>query len=184
MLIFISGNSKSGKSSFAEKKLCELESIFTPLNPPSRGDLKIYLATSKVYDSEFLKRIENHKLMRKDKNFITIEKSENLHEILNLIPENSFVLLESLSTLAANEKFHENKILDNKIVFEKIYSEISEINSKVKVLILVSDDIFSDGIFYDYMTEQYIKLLGDLHVKFASESDEVYEIFSSIIIKL
>ena len=174
MLIFISGASKSGKSSFAEKKLSQLAEKYNLQ--------KIYLATSKVYDSEFLKRIENHKLMRKNKNFITIEKSQDLNEIINIIPENSAVLLESLSTLAANEMFHDNEIIKPETVFDKIYSDISEIISKVKILFIVSDDIFSDGILYDSLTEQYIKLLGNLHVRLANESDEIYEAFSSIII--
>ena len=173
MLIFISGISKSGKSSFAEKKLSELANKYNLQ--------KIYLATSKVYDSEFLQRIEIHKLNRKNKNFITIEKSENLNEIINLIPENSAVLLESLSTLVANEMFYENKIIKPEIVFKKICHDIANINSKTKIFIIVSDDIFSDGIFYSNSTEQYIKLLGDLHVQIASESDEIYEVISGII---
>ncbi len=174
MLIFISGSSTSGKSSLAEAKLSTL----------AKDSPKIYIATSRINNSdpEMLRRIQNHKLMRRDKNFTTIEKSEDINEILNQIPENSAVLLESLSNLAANEMFRENRVISPEIVFAKIWRDIANLRDKAKILLIVSDDIFSDGIAYGELTMKYIKLLGRLHVKIASESDENCEIFSGIII--
>lgn len=170
MMIFISGASRSGKSEKAE-------SICGKLN---KGR-KIYLATAQVYDDDMRRRVERHRLMRRDKNFITIEKTHNLHEILDEIYKTDTVLLECLPNWVANELFSsensgENfKNLNLNLIKNKIFNTILDLNSRCANLIIVSDDIFSDGVIYDDMTESYIKLLGELHVLTAAEANQAIE---------
>ena len=134
-------------------------------------------------DPEILRRIENHRKMRADKNFKLIEAEKNFS---NKIPANSSVLIESLSSWLSNEMFNENNnnnINLNFNVVNKIFNEIMTIKNFSHNLIIVSDDIFSDGIIYDEMTESYIKNLAQLHIKTAQISNEALEIVSGLKIK-
>ena len=166
MFIFIAGSTRSGKSEYAEKLLLKL----------SKNSKKIYIATSIIFDPEILERIKIHQQRRKNFGFITIEKSHNLGEIY--IPENSSVLIESLSVLTANEMFCDGKI--NLDISQKIYDDLMKILDKSENLIIVSDDVFCDGIIYDDLTEKYMKNLAELHIKLANISDEVIEICSGL----
>ena len=164
--ILVSGSSGSGKSFYAENLL----------NADSR---KIYIATAKIYDDEMRERVARHKLMRADKNFITIEKSHNLTEIAETCRDSS-VLIESLTTWTANEIFCGDVIKDSASVINKIFRGFMSIKAICNKIILVSDNIFCDGITYNDLTERYIKTLAELLKIFAREADDVIEIFSGL----
>ena len=53
-IILVTGGQRSGKSTYAEKMALEL----------AGGQKCIYMATAKVWDSEFAKRVELHKSRR------------------------------------------------------------------------------------------------------------------------
>ena len=167
MFVLICGTSGSGKSFYAEERLKDFET-----------SKKFYIAAAKIYDDEMKERVKKHQAMRKDKGFITIEKAFNLNEIE--IEENSSVLIEALTTWLANEMF-EN---ENKNPAEKILSDFHILKAKCENIILVSDDIFSDGVIYDDLTENYIKTLAELTKKFANEADEVIECFAGLPVRL
>ena len=165
MIILISGTSGSGKSKIAEYKL---ESFKT--------ENKFYIATAKIFDDEMLERVKKHKAMRAGKNFITVESEKNLGK-LNF-PKSSSVLIESLTTWLANEIF-ENEVSAD--AGKKIFNDIQILKAKCENLILVSDDIFSDGIIYDEATEFYRKTLAALMIKIAAEADEVIECVAGLV---
>ena len=167
MFILICGTSGSGKSFYAEERLKNF--------PCSK---KFYIATAKIYDDEMKARVKKHQEMRKNKGFITIEKSFNLNEIE--IEKNSSVLIEALTTWLADEIFENN----NKNPIEKILRDFHILKAKCENIILVSDDIFSDGVIYDDLTENYIKTLAKLTKKFTSEADEVIECFAGLPMRL
>ena len=48
----------------------------------------------------------------------------------------------------------------------------------VKDVVIVADDVFSDGGGYGSLTEEYVKALAELTVKIAETSDEVIEVFA------
>jgi len=176
MMILICGSSGSGKSKFTEDLLEKFKS-----------EKKFYVAASKIFampdgrqDLEMLERIKKHKAMRAGKNFITIEREKNLGG-LNF-PESSSVLIESLTAWLANEIF--DSIGGQEKIFEKIFDDIQTLKAKCENLILVSDDIFSDGIIYDDSTEFYRKTLAALMIKSASISNKVIEIFSGLPVYL
>lgn len=167
MFIFISGSSKSGKSSYAESRL---ESF--------SGSLKIYIAASRITDDEMKERVKLHQERRKNKGFITIECKCDLGDVN--IPEGASIMIESLTAWTANEMFKDNCIHESDYVIEKIRSELECIRHKAMNLIVVADDIFSDGITYDALTERYMRTLGELEIMIASCADEVIEIFSGM----
>lgn len=163
MMILISGTSGSGKSKIAEDKL------------ESFKGKKFYVAAAKIFDSEMLERVKKHKAMRADKNFITIEREKNLGGLK--FPSKSNILIESLTVWLANEIFDGGKV-------ENIFDDIKKLQVSCENLIIVSDDIFSDGIIYDEATEFYVKTLALLVVKIAREADEVIEVIGGIAKKL
>ncbi len=167
MLIFISGSSKSGKSSYAETRLEEFA-----------GSLKIYIAVSGITDDEMKERVRIHKERRKDKGFVTFESECDLGNV-NL-PEGADVMIESLTAWTANEMFRGERVYDSEYVIEKIHSELEIIRHKAMNVIVVADDIFCDVTAYDEFTEQYMKTLAELEIMIASEADEVIEIFAGI----
>ena len=166
MFIFIAGTARSGKSEYAERRALEL----------GRNSQKIYIAAAKIYDSEMLRRVELHQTRRKDMGFLTIERPDGLGELE--LPENSCVLLESLSIWTANEMFTDSGV--NHDAGEKVFRDFITLRDSVRDIVLVSDDIFSDGVSYDSLTEEYIRGLARLHVRLAAIADEVVEIFAGI----
>lgn len=168
MFIFIVGMTRSGKSQYAELRAAEL----------GKNSPKIYIATAEVHDndSEMLRRIERHKSRRKGMGFRTIERYRDLGGLE--IPENACVLIESLTVWTANEMFRGGNVNHN--AGGKIYADFMSIYSRAKDIVLVSDDVFSDGADYDHLTEEYMRILGGLHVKLAAIADEVIEVVSDL----
>ena len=169
MYIFIAGMTRSGKSEYAEKIACEL----------GRNSPKIYIATAGIHDPEMQRRVEVHRMRRSGMGFTTIERTHDLGELV--LPENSCVLIESLTVWTANEMFTASGV--NHFAGEKVYHDFMSLRARVRHVITVSDDIFSDGVRYDDMTEEYLRILGGLHVKLAALADEVYEIVAGIPVR-
>lgn len=169
MLIFISGGVRSGKSSFAEKLVTELNE-----------NRKIYLATSIPYDNEMKERVTKHQNSRKDLGWTTIEKSTNLDEIIPLLNKDDVVLIDCLTLWLSNEMFSDQIKID---VNNDIMKSIKNINNEVKDLVIVSNDIFSGVPSYEETTLTYIKNLGNLHVEIVKISNVAYECISGIPIK-
>ena len=57
---------------------------------------------------------------------------------------------------------------------------IEAIRSRSRHLVVVTNDIFSDGVLYDETTRQYQRYLGELNQKLAKEADEVTEVVCGI----
>ncbi|MGV3024533.1 bifunctional adenosylcobinamide kinase/adenosylcobinamide-phosphate guanylyltransferase [Clostridium thermobutyricum] len=168
MIIFICGGSKSGKSALGESFSKNLH---------KEGEL-IYLATMKPTGEEDLKRIENHKKDREGTNFLTYEILENIEKAEEIIKEKDTVLLDSITSLLANEMFKE-KIIFN--IEEKIIKGIEILSEKAKNLVIVSDYIFNDSIVYDSITESYRKSLGIINCNIAKLSDVAIEASYSLM---
>ena len=166
MFIFIAGMTRSGKSQYAELRAAEL----------GRDSQKIYVATAEIHDTEMLRRVDLHRKRRKGMGFTTIERYRDLGELV--LPENACVLIESLSVWTANEMFTASGV--NHSAGEKVCADFMKIFGQVKDIVLVSDDVFSDGAEYDSLTEEYMRILGGLHVKLAAAADEVIEVVSGL----
>ncbi|MGI5958934.1 MAG: bifunctional adenosylcobinamide kinase/adenosylcobinamide-phosphate guanylyltransferase [Massiliimalia sp.] len=165
MLALITGGSASGKSEYAENLAVKL----------GQGNL-VYLATMICYDKETEKRIERHRLMRKDKGFSTVECPTCLKSVQ--IPPNSTVLLECLSNLAANERFDPAGCKNN--VPDEIMKGIQAVLCQCRHLVVVSNEVFSDGMVYDRETEEYLKDLGELNRRIGELADFAAEVVYSI----
>ena len=173
MITLIYGGSGSGKSEFAEGFVCE-----------KHYDNQYYLATMAAFDDEAKARIQKHRDARAGKGFETIEQPFDAAKITNNINENGIILLECLSNLVANEMFRDGQIIPSEKCIEKIFEDLKVLAGHISELVIVSNDIFDDGIQYDETTMDYLKALGALNSMLASEAEEVYEVVVGIPLKI
>ncbi|MGN0657861.1 MAG: bifunctional adenosylcobinamide kinase/adenosylcobinamide-phosphate guanylyltransferase [Ruminiclostridium sp.] len=158
MTTLITGGSKCGKSSYAEKILDNF------------CGRKLYIATMIPFGEEAHTAIERHRKIRAGKGFETVEKYTDIDEIV--LPKNCAVLLECMANLCANEMFRNEKITDPT---DKIINGIKALGRKAKQLVIVTNNVGCDGIKYDSGTMEYIKILGKINCGLAKISDNVIE---------
>ena len=164
MMILIIGGARSGKSEYAERRAMQL------------SDRRVYVATSEVFDEEMAHRVELHRSRREGLGFTTIERARDLGGLE--LPEGCCVLIESLSVWLANEMFGAEGV--DVRAGEKVYSEVLSLRERAEHVVLVSDDVFSDGVSYDDLTEKWRRELGRLHVRLAVLADEVVEVVAGL----
>ena len=179
-MLLVTGGSGSGKSEYAEQRILE-----------SEKKKRFYIATMQVYGEEGRKRVAKHRKQREGKGFETIEKTHNVSEALKIIcpyHAESAVLVECLSNLAANELFLDETIwkCEEKVlaVQEKIKREILALKENVGFLVVVTNEIFSDGIIYDTSTRRYQQMLGELNQQLTCYAEEVVEVVYGIVCKV
>lgn len=167
MTELIIGGSGSGKSEYAENRALKLFD-------PAEGGSLIYLATMEKNGSEAERRIEKHRRNRLNKGFNTIESSRDISSISVENEEKSTLLIESLSNLLANELFGDSG--ENLNAYSLVTESLSSLIKRFKNTVIVSDDVFKDGITYGAETENYLKQLSKVHKKAALLADTVTEI--------
>ena len=161
----ITGGSGSGKSAYAEAQILALN-----------GECRVYLATMYPYDEESRQKIARHRKMRAEKNFTTVECYRDLEK--TEIPEHADVLLECMSNLTANEMFWpEGAGSDTE---EQILRGVEWLRRKARNLVIVSNEIFSDGCEYDSGTKEYQRTLGKINCRLAELADRVTEVVYGI----
>ena len=95
MITLVTGGCGSGKSEYAEN-----------LVAGSGCPCKWYVATMEVWGNEDRRKVERHRKQRAGKGFHTIERPRGLNALrIPGSPEQTAVLLECVSNLAANEMF-------------------------------------------------------------------------------
>ncbi len=158
MITLITGGSKCGKSSLAERITCGF------------SGRKFYIATMKPYGDEAFRAIERHREMRKGKGFETIEKYNNLGEII--LCEKGAVLLECMGNLCANEMFVDGRIINPA---EKIIRDIMYLDSMAERLVIVTNEVGNDGIAYERGTEEYIACINKINREISESANNVIE---------
>lgn len=92
----------------------------------------------------------------------------------------STALLECMSNLVANEMFSSEQMPDVDTVVEEIVQGIASLTSQLSHLVIVSNNVFEDGIEYDATTLQYIEALGRINSRIAGMADRVVEVVVGI----
>lgn len=166
MFVFVSGAVRSGKSEWAEHAAIAV----SPAGP------RLYLATARVLDDEMRRRVARHQAARQGRGFSTIERPRDLEDVLPSVPRDATVLLECLGNWTANELFGDTGGLeDAERTVEKICRTALRLRDSTANLLIVSNDVFCDGVRYDAGTETYLRALGTLHVLLAGEADAAVE---------
>ena len=170
MMVTVIGESGSGKSEYAENLIMELAGGST------NSEKMYYIATMKPFGKAAMERIKRHLELRKGKGFTTIECYKNIENCG--LKKGGNVLLECMSNIIANELFDNNNI-DKEDVYYKVCSGIDKLNDTVANLVVVTNDVFEDGIIYDKETMEYIELLGRVNRYLAGISSKVVEVIYS-----
>lgn len=192
MITLVTGGSGSGKSAYAESLLSSCEGI------------RYYIATMQIYDAEGEKKVERHRKLRAGKGFLTIESPMNVGKIrfacageseqaqyrqeaemkVQGNAEKKSALLECMSNLTANEMFTKDGMKSEEEVVEKIVSEIQTLSQKLDNLVIVTNNVFEDGVIYDAGTMEYLKALGRINAALARLADRVAEVVVGIPVEL
>lgn len=184
MLHIVYGGSASGKSSYAESFAMSLQ---------GEGRL-LYIATMYPYkwntteiDPETMQRIERHRAMRADKGFDTVECYRHVEHIV--AKRQDVLLLECMSNLLANEMYLEpdsdagsDMSETMSPVSNKIVQALIDLSTRVQELVIVTNDVFSDGgsLTYDESTREYVKNLAEINCALAREAATVTEVVCGI----
>lgn len=192
MITLVTGGSGSGKSAYAESLLSSCEGI------------RYYIATMQIYDAEGEKKVERHRKLRAGKGFLTIESPMNVGKIrfacageseqaqyrqeaerkVQCSSEKKSALLECMSNLTANEMFTKDGMKSEEEVVEKIVSEIQTLSQKLDNLVIVTNNVFEDGVIYDAGTMEYLRALGRINAALARLADRVAEVVVGIPVEL
>ena len=165
MMHLVTGASASGKSAYAEDLLILAKSAE-----------KYYIATMRPWGAEGAARVKKHRAMREGKGFQTIEASHTLDALR--LPEKGSLMLECMSNLAANECFMENGAGADTV--PEILAGVRHLYKQLDNLVIVTNEISSDGTLYERETRNYQKILGDINRGLASLSDGFVEVVYGI----
>lgn len=164
MRTIVLGGAACGKSEYAE-------ALAVTLPVP-----RFYIATMMPFDKEDILRIERHRAMRAEKGFHTMEQYTALADIK--LPERGTVLLECLGNLTANELFSDQGAGAG--AYEAIIEGLIRLEAQCDDLVVVSNDVFSDGSTYTDETITYIKTLAAVNNALANRYDRVVELVCGI----
>ena len=194
MLYIVTGGSGSGKSEYAEQIAVQCRN--------RNGGTLWYLATMRIWDDEGRKRVERHRRMRAAKGFETIERYTGLETLVLRekfeepnptgldaerktdslkhwescqVAQKPVLLLECMSNLVLNEFYDQKNGAE-----ERILQGIKHLQKQCRDLIIVTNEIFSDGMTYDPESERYIQLLGRINRELGQMADSVTEVVYGI----
>lgn len=167
-IILITGGQRSGKSSYAEQLALKLSP-----NP-------IYLATSRIWDEDFRKRVEIHQA-RRGSEWTNIE--ENLY-LSNHPLKNRTTLIDCLTLWTTNWYFDHQDWTIN-----QTSSALQQELDKLKLIedaniILVTNEIGMGGTSANEVQRRFTDLLGWTNQHAAQLADEVIFMVSGIPVKI
>lgn len=166
MIALITGGSGCGKSYYAERLAVRL----------AAGGALYYIATMDAYDDECRRRVARHRAQRAGLGFETIEQPLALGELR--LQQGATAIIECLPTLLSNEMF-----LDGGDP-ARIVAGIAGLARDLGNLVIVTNDVSSDGQTYDESTNEYIKLLAEVNIAAARIAERVVEVVYSIPCKV
>jgi len=167
MIHLITGGSASGKSAYAEGQAM------------AAAHERYYIATMRPYGQEGRARVEKHRRMRAGEGFSTVECYTDLRGVsLGEGSSQGVILLECMSNLTANELFDVGG--SDEEICERILDGIRHLQNLSKHLIIVTNEVFSDGLGYEEETLRYIRLLGRVNRLLAKHAGRVTEVVYGI----
>lgn len=167
MIVLVIGGAASGKSEFAEK-ICT-----------SVGKRIAYVATMQPFGEEAEKRIARHLKLREGKGFLTVERYTDIGGVTTEANKKiDTLLIECVSNLCANEIFSPEGAGETAV--RAVLDGVRQLSERYQNIVLVTNEIFSDGISYDETTTAYQQKLGEINCGLAKLADAVVEVVCGI----
>jgi len=166
MMYFITGGERSGKSTYAQKLALELS------NEP------VYVATSRVWDKDFEKRIERHKNDR-NKRWKTIEEEKYFSKI---DVKNKVVVIDCVTLWITNFWIDTKYNIQESL--KQIKKEINALETIDCTFIIISNEI---GMGIHANTEKgrkFVELHGWINQYIAAKANTVVFMVSGIPIRI
>ena len=159
---FITGGQRSGKSEYAEALALKV------------SDSPVYLATSKVWDEDFNKRIQVHK-ERRTTGWVTIEETVNI----STISVSSKVILLDCITLWLTNIMDEHNY-DMAVSLKFAMGEWDKFMALNNEIIVVSNEIGLGVVPMEKSTRQFVDLQGKMNQYIAQKAQKVTFMVSGI----
>ena len=167
-----------------------------------------YIATMQVYDSESRERVERHRRLRAGKGFTTIERYHSVGVLP--VSKKDVCLLECMSNLLANELYDTAERLEQAEQMEQstqmeqterveqsaqmkqaalvetldaaagIIGDIKQLSGNCGHLVVVTNEVFTDGTAYDNSCMEYIEQLGRINRALGQMAEVVVESVAGI----
>lgn len=161
-LVFITGGVRSGKSSFAEHYL---------MNEQAKRN--VYVASGVAMDEEMQARIERHQADRDNyqAEWVTLEQPSHLERIIPQILEGDGILWDCVTTWLANELYNSNM----KEVEKQLFDTLEKLLEKVKVMVIVSNEVLDEPLSNYESVVLYQKWIGQIHQRLVAKADAAFE---------
>lgn len=166
MIHYISGGERSGKSSYA-KKMAENISK----NP-------IYLATSRIWDDDFQKRVDRHVSDRNDR-WTTIEEEKNISTVIS---DKSTVVIDCVTLWLTN--FYVDTQYDTKKTLKLAKQEIEKLIKIDANIIIISNEIGMGLHATSESGRKFTELQGWINQFIAKKADNATFMVSGLPLKL
>ena len=165
-IIYISGGQRSGKSSFAQ---AQAEGIHKA---------PIYLATARILDDEFQKRVDRHKQNRND-SWTTIEIPDKISMISEyLTTDSSVIVLDCITLWLTNYLLDNGEDLD--LVLKLAKEEWDRFRALPGTCFVISNETGMGLVSEHLLGRLFVDLQGFMNQYIASIADEAYFMVSGI----
>ncbi|TCO95965.1 adenosylcobinamide kinase /adenosylcobinamide-phosphate guanylyltransferase [Bacteroides heparinolyticus] len=154
-IILITGGSRSGKSTYAEKLALSLSP--TP----------VYIATARIWDDDFRERVEQHQ-KRRGAEWINIEEEKELsrHRLAEKV-----VLIDCVTLWCTNFFFDMNSDTEQALAAAK--EEFNRFTEQEATFIFVTNEIGMGGVSENKLQQKFTDMQGWMNQYIASRADEV-----------
>ena len=165
-VVLITGGSRSGKSSYAEKLALELSE-----NP-------VYLATARIWDEEFRERVRRHQA-RRGPQWTNLEEEKYLsrHSLAGRV-----IVVDCLTLWCTNFFFDLKSDVDKALAAAQ--QEFDRFTAQDATFLFVTNEIGMGGTSDNEIQRKFTDLQGWMNQYVASRADEVILMVSGIPVKI
>jgi len=165
-IILVTGGSRSGKSSYAEKFALSL------------SETPVYIATARIWDEEFRQRVLHHQA-RRGSEWTNIEEEKELsrHHL-----EDRVILIDCVTLWSTNFFFDLHSDINKSL--DAVKAEFDAFTAQNATFIFVTNEIGMGGVSENEVQRKFTDLQGWVNQYIAQKADQVVLMVSGIPMKI
>ncbi len=165
-IILVTGGSRSGKSSYAEKLALSL------------SETPVYIATARIWDEEFRQRVLHHQ-GRRGNEWTNIEEEKELsrHQLKDRV-----ILIDCVTLWSTNFFFDMDSDVNKSL--DTIKTEFDKFTLQDATFIFVTNEIGLGGVSENEVQRKFTDLQGWVNQYIAQKADQVVLMVSGIPMKI